>query len=557
VLNQQRPPVLFASLRGYRRAWLGPDLTAAAALLVIAIPEQLATARLAGAPPVAGLYAFLAGTVLIAALGASRQLSVGADSTIAPLFGVSVGSLATVGSQHYLALLAVLAVLVGAVVLAVGLLRLGWLAEFLSAPIISGFLAGVAVIIVVHQLPDLLGLPAGTGSTLHRLGQLTGELGRTSASTVVLAVLVLAGLAVAAGLDRRIPAALVAVVLTTVAVPVLHLHGHGIATLGRLAGRAPRLELAELTWSQVAALLPVAGVVALVVVSQTAATSRAFEPPGAGPDDLDRDFVAVGAGSVLAGLIGAFPVNASPPRTGAVAGAGGRSQLAGLVSAAAVAALIPVVTLLRDLPAATLAAVLVAVGVRIFPWHRLLAIARFDRVELALAVITLLAVALVGVQQGIGVAVALAILDRARLTARPQLHVLGRIPNTTSWAPLSAGDGARQQPEVLVVLFATPLWYANAGHFKAELRAARRRADGPVRLVVLDAVGMTDVDFTGAGILAQVLADLERDGIPLALARAGQHAVDSLYRARLLPRLRGGRSWPTVEEAVTGRLAGA
>ncbi len=194
---------------------------------------------------------------------------------------------------------------------------------------------------------------------------------------------------------------------------------------------------------------------------------------------------------------------------------------------------------------------LVFIAARIFRVGELVAIARFDPFELGLAVITLLTVALVGVEQGIGVAVGLAILDRTRLSARPQLHLLGRIPGTTSWAPVSSAEHPTQLPGVLVVLFATPLWYANAEHFRAQLHAARARAIGPPKLIVLDAIGMSDVDYTGSRALREVLDELDREHIPLAVARAGEHARNSLARSGLLDRFGENRFFPSVDEAVT------
>lgn len=543
--------MLLSSLWGYRRSWLPGDLLAAVSLLVIAVPEQLATARLAGMPPVDGFYAFAAGTVLFAVFGSSRQLSVGADSTIAPLFAVAVGAIAVTGSARYTALVAVLAVLVGVAVMAVGLLRLGWIAEFLSAPIISGFMAGVAVIIVVHQLPDLLGVPSSAGSTTHRIIEVTSHLSHLSLTTLAVGLAVLAVIGGGARIDRRFPAALVAVLASTILVAVVHLDIHGVATLGSVAHQGPHLGLTELSWSTLRSLAPIAAVVALVVISQTAATTRAFADRGGYPVDLNRDFLGVGAGSVAAGIIGAFPVDASPPRTAAAATAGGRSQAAGLAAVAVIIGLIPALGSLRDLPQATLAAVLIIVGARIFPVRDLRNIFRFDRVEFALALITLLAVALIGVQEGIGVAVGLAILDRTRLTSKPQLHVLGRIPATTSWAPLSGAENAQQVPGVLVVLFATPLWYANAAHFRAEITAARSRAVGALSLIVLDAVGMSDIDYTGAGALSEVLDGLDHDHIHFALARAGTHTRASLQRSGLLDRIGAQDLYLTVDEAVT------
>jgi MFS superfamily sulfate permease-like transporter len=546
--------VLFSSLAGYRRSWLPLDLLAAATLLVIALPEQLATSRLAGMPPITGFYAFVAGSVLFAVLGSSRQLSVGADSTIAPLFAVAVGTLAATGSGRYVALVGILAVTVGVFVALVGVLRLGWIAEFLSAPIISGFLGGVAVIIVVHQLPDLLGVAVARGSMPHELAGVVHHLDQVNGWTTGIGLAVIAVVVVAERVDRRVPGALLALIATTVLAHVAHLNAHGVAELGPFAHGAPQLGLHQLSWSALRSVVPVAWVVALVVVSQTAATTRAFADRGGYETDINRDFLGVGAGSVAAGLVGAFPVNASPPRTAAVAAASGRSQLAGLVAAAAIVLVVPAASVLRDVPTATLAGVLVFVAVRIFPLRDLIAIARFDRVEFGLAVVTLLTVALLGVQQGIAVAVGLAILDRTRLSARPQVHVLGRIPGTTSWAPLSGPEPAEQRPGVLVVLFATPLWYANSAHFRAELQNARRRARGPVSLIVLDAVGMSDLDFTGVRTLRAVLDELDHDGIRFVIASAGEHLRTSLLKSGLLDRIGAEHLYATVDLAVTCAL---
>jgi high affinity sulfate transporter 1 len=539
--------VIFSSLRGYRSSWLSGDLLAAITLLVIAIPEQLATSRLAGMPPITGLYVFIAGSVLFALLGANSRMSVGADSTISPLFAAGIAALAATGSARYVSLVGVLAVLVGVFVALVGLLRLGWIAEFLSEPITSGFLAGIAVIIVVHQLPDLFGLSGSSGDTLHRVAHVITNLHHTNGWSLGIGAGVLVLVLVAESIDRRLPAALVGMVGSTILVASLDLTRHGVPVLGRFAQGAPHLGLHSITWSEFSSIVPIAGVVALVVVSQTAATTRAFSDERV---DVNRDFVGVGAGSIAAGLIGAFPANASPPRTAAVESAGGRTQAAGLLAAAGVAVLIPAASVLRDLPLATLAAVLMYVATRIVRIRELVAIARYDRIEFGLALITLFTVAIVGVQQGIAVAVGLAILSRTRVSARPQLHVLGRIPSTTSWAPLSGTDHAAQLPGVLVVLFATPLWYANAEHFRVEVKAAMARALGPLHVVVLDTIGMSDIDFTGSRALRRVLDDLDSEGIAFGLARTGTHVREGLRRSGLLQRIGSDHLYGSVDEAV-------
>lgn len=549
-----RQRMVLSSLVGYQRSLGVPDLIAAITLLVIAVPEQLATSRLAGMPPITGFYAFIAGSVLFAFLGSNPQMSVGADSTIAPLFAVGIAHLAPADSSHYIALIGLLAVTVGAIVMLVGLLRLGWIAEFLSAPIITGFMAGVAIIIVVHQLPDLFGLSSVSGTNIHRVITVIRHLPDTNGWTLGIGVVVFAIVVIAQRLSRKLPGALVGLVASTVLVSALALKSHGVAVLGAVAHGAPRFGLHGLSWSSFGSVLPIAAVVALVVISQSAATSRSFADQGHYDVDVGRDFIGVGAGSVLAGLVGAFPVNASPARTAAVASAGGKTQAVSLGAAVGLVVLIPAAGLLKDVPLATLSAVLIYVATRIFHGHDLVAIAKFDLLEFGLALTTLLIVALVGVEQGIGVAVALAVVDRTRLSARPRIRRLGKLAGTTSWVPVETDRTAEENPEVLVLLFATSIWYANAVHFHDEMRQALASAKPAPHLVVLDAAGMNDVDFTGVRVLREVLSELDAQKIAFAMARVGEHVRASLSKGGLDDKITDANIYPSADAAVSAFL---
>jgi high affinity sulfate transporter 1 len=549
-------PAVFTSLHGYHRAWATADLVAGITLLVIAVPEQLATSRLAGMPPITGFYAFVAGTVLFALFGSNPQMSVGADSTIAPLFAVGVAGLAATGSSRYIELVAILAVMVGVIVMLVSVLRLGWIAEFLSTPIVTGFLAGVAVIIIAHQLPDFLGLPPTTGSNQHRIAYSLSHLGSANGWTVAIGVGVLVIMVVCQRIDRRIPGALLALVGSVALVNALDLQAHGVAVLGTIHTGAPHFGLTGLSWTTLDNLAVLAAVVALVVIIQTAATTRAFAEQEGYDVDAGRDFLGVGAGSVVSGLVGSFPVDASPPRTGAVATAGGHTQAGPLGAAMVVLLLIPVAGVLKDVPLATLAAILIFIAVHLFRLGDLIAIARFSRLEFALAAVTMLAVVFIGVEQGVGVAVGLAILDRIRISSRPQLHVLGRIPGTTSWQRRTLDPSAQTMPGVVAAIFATPIWYANALRFRDEVATVLRQAEGPVRVFVLDTLGMSDIDFTGTRALRQVLTLCEHDGIAFGIARAGVHLHDSLRRSGLAERIGEDHFFPTVDAAVSALAPG-
>ncbi len=550
-----RLPTLLSSIQGYRRQWLGPDLLAGLTLLAIAVPEQLATSRLAGMPPITGLYTFIAGTVAFALLGSAPQLSVGADSTIAPLFAAGIAHIAPTASPHYLALVSLLAVTVGILVTVVGLLKLGWIADFLSAPIITGFLAGVSVIIVVHQLTDLLALPAVSGTTVHRVGDVVRHLGQANGWALAIGVAVFATVMAAERIDRKLPGALVGLVGSTLVVAAAGLRAHGVPVLGTVAHGTPHVGLSDLSLTSLGQVLPIAGVVALVVLSQTAATTRAFADQGDYAIDVNRDFVGVGAGSILAGLGGAFATNASPARTGAVASAGGRTQLAGLAAVVGVVLVVPAAGLLTDVPLATLAAILIFVATRLFHVGQLASVFRFDRWEFTLAIVTLLTVAFVGVEQGIGAAVGLAILDRTRRSARPRSYVLGKIPGTTSWEPLGHPHQPVPVPGVVVVMWLAPVYYANAAVFRTEIRKALAQAPSPPSVLVIDADAITDIDYTGTRTLRALIDELGRSHIDVAVARAVGGAPQNLARSGLLDLIRN-RIFATVDEAVTALCPG-
>src|SRR5271166_3886976 len=319
------PGWLFSSLRGYRIGWLPGDLVAGLMLSAIAIPGQLATARLAGMPPQTGLYAFAAGSLAFAAFGGNRFMSVAADSTIAPIFAGGLASIAVAGSANYAEMATLLALMVGIVLVAVGVLRAGWLATLLSIPVTTGFLAGISVHIIVGELPTLLGISAGQGHLLVRLVHILGRVTDANPYTLALGAGVLIVTVVTARISSRVPGALIGLVGAGVAVALFHLDDRGVSVLGVLSVRLPSLALPALPGIQeLGRLVPLALVVAMVCIMQTAAVASTFPSDEGKPDDVSRDFAGVGAGSILAGLIGAFAVDSSPPSSAIVRESGGR-----------------------------------------------------------------------------------------------------------------------------------------------------------------------------------------------------------------------------------------
>ena len=540
------------TLRGYRRAWLGADALAALTLVAVALPSQMATARLAGLPAVVALYAFLSGSLLYAALGTKPHLSVGADSTIAPVLATAATAVAAAGSAGYAATMAFMALVVGALLIVVGLLRLGWISDFLSTPVVTGVLAGIAVEIVVRQLPVILGVKGGGTTTLGRLGALSGQIGRTNGWCVGIALGVLALVIVAQRIDHRLPGALVGLVLSIIAVDALGLASHhGVAVIGAVHGGLPHIGLPSAPWSHLRLLVAPVLTVAFVCIAQTAATVREAGADVAAPDDFNRDLIGVGAGSLAAGLMGAFAVDASPPNTAIVSASGSRSQLTNVMAALVVLLVVLVATgPIRQLPEATLGATLVFIATKLFRAGQLRTVLRFDRLEFALAVSTLVVVAFVGIEQGVALAMVLSLADRTRRTARPQDTVLGREPGTDHWIPVDIGHTTEEVPGIVVYLMYAPLWYGNADYFRNRARQLVSAAPSPVHAMVLDAVAISDIDYTGLRALGDLVAELRRQGVTLAIARSSHLVHHDLKHGALLEQLGPGHLFTSVEAAV-------
>lgn len=537
------------ALSGWRPGDLNGDLAAGLTLAAIAIPEQMATARLGGFAPEIGFFAFVAGSLAFALFGANRHLSSGADSTITPLFAGGLALIAVAGSAHYLALAAMLALMVGLLVGLSGIFRLGWIADLLSVPVTTGFLAGIAVHIIVSQLPGLLGLPAESGETLRRVGEIAANLHLTNPWSLTLGLGVFATVFVAERISARIPGALIGMVLATLAVAVFGLKARGVEVLGALPNGLPQAGLPTASLSDAQALLPLALLIAIVVMVQTAATSRSFV--GEAPD-INRDFVGVGAGSILSGLFGAFAVNASPPRTAIVAQSGGRSQVSGLIAGAIVLALGAFGGgLLADVPQAALAGVLLFVAQHILRWKVFASVYRQAPVEFALILITMTAIVVLPIETGVAVGIGLSLLHGLWSATRTQAIELEQVPGTSVWWPPGTPSAGEQLSGVLVVAFQAPLSFVNADSFKrgvCDLIDARAEN---IKLVVLEASNIAEIDYTAAQALIDTIAHCRKAGAIFAIARLESlRAQAALARFGIADLVGSHRIFHSVDAAI-------
>lgn len=545
---------LFRSLASYRASDLPGDLIAGLTLAAIAIPEQMATARLGGFSPQIGFFAFIAGSLGFAALGSNRFLSCGADSTITPIFAGGLVLMAASGSPDYQAHAMALALLVGAILVIGSLFRLGWIANLLSTPVTTGFLAGISVHILVSQMPGVLGLATPSGPMLDRIAVLARHLGEANLFTVCIGFGVLAIVAGSEAVSAKIPGALIGLIAATAAVIWAGLERKGVNVVGTVPGTLPTPSLPDISPEQWARLLPLSFLIAIVVMVQTAATTRSFPSDPEKPADVDRDFLGAGAGSVLAGLFGAFPVNASPPRTGIVSETGGRSQLSGLFAAGIVLALLAFgATLLQHVPNAALGGVLLFVALRIIRVKQIVAIYRQSLGEFFLVVATAAAIIVLPIEQGVAVGIALSLLHGIWSTTRARLIQFDRVPETTIWWPANPNLPGERDSDIAVVGLQAPLSFLNAQNFRADVLDVVKRAK-PL-LLVLEASGIIEIDFTAAQILLDLIRQCRDEGVTVAMARLeSTRAQDAFARFNLYDILPKDHIFHSVDEAVR-RLA--
>jgi len=503
---------------GLTRANFPGQFLAGITLLAIAIPEQLATSQLAGVPAFTAMIAFITASLVFFVIGSNPIVSVGADSTIAPLFAVALLRLAPASSAQYMELVAATAVVAGIIVMGIGLLKLGWLADFLSLPIVAGFMAGIGVIIITHQLPRVLGVPSGGESFISRLQWISHQFGHVSTWSIIIAVGTLVVMVVGEKINAKLPWALAAVLAATILTAVGSLASHGVEQLGTVNAGLPTWRLHWLSGSQWGIACTTALTLVVVILSQSAATCRTTADDLGIADNISRDFVGIGLANVACGLVGAFPVNSSPARTTVTKLAGGRTKLVLLVAGIGALVLSPFAKYVHMIPLAALAGVLLFVGgrlVKVAQFRKILAASRW---EFALALISALGVIFIGVEQGLGIAVGLAILDQTWRSARPRMVELGRRTGTTSWEP-EEEEGVERVDHILALLFGEELFFANAGIFRREMHDVLAKVP-ETQHVIVDAVAIADIDYTGMIALGQVVADLREDKISFSFSRA-------------------------------------
>lgn len=541
-------------LRGYQRDWIARDLFAGLVLTAILVPVGMGYAGAAGLPPIYGLYATIVPLLAYAVFGPSRILVLGPDSALAAFIAAAVLPHSGGDPARAVALAGMLAILTGIFCMVGGLARFGFITDLLSKPVRYGYLNGIALTVLVGQMPKLLGFPRSGDDLLKELAGLARGLrdGRANGTTCLVGFSCLAAILLVKRLWPKVPGALVAVVGATLATGLLHLATTaGVAVVGALPRGLPVFQVPPVSFDDVRALVPNALAIALVAFADMSVLSRTFALRGGYEVDPDQELIALGAANVATGFFQGFSVTSSSSRTPVAEAAGAKTQLTGVVGAAAIGLLLVLAPrLLADLPQAALGAVVIAACLSLVEVSGVRRLWALRPAEFVLSVVCFLGVALLGVIQGIFIAVALGLLAFVWRAWRPYDAVLGRIDGVKGYHDVSRHPEARQVPGLVLLRWDAPLFFANAEAFHERVLRAVAEAPTPTRWVVVAAEPVTDVDITAADELAELDEKLEAAGIEIAFAEMKGPVKDRLKSYGLFTKLGTHNFFPTLGQAV-------
>jgi sulfate permease, SulP family len=549
-------PARFRLLRGIfpiRRATAWRDAAAGLSLASMDIPQVLGYARIAGMPAVTGLYTVLLPLIAFAFFGASRHLVVAADSATATILASRVSTMAPAGSAAYVSLAGVVALMTAAMLLIARLFKLGFLADFLSRTVLVGFLAGVGVQVSIAMSGDMLGItvPIPSSRSVAQLAYVIGHIADTQPQTFGLAALTVFVILAAKRWLPRIPVPFLLVTGSIMASKIFDFASHGIAILGPVKGGLPSLQLPDVSWQQCLDLVPVAGSCFAVIIAQSAAAARAYAQKYQEELDTNADILGLAAANAMAAVSGTFVVNGSLTQTAMADSAGARSQIGQLVFAATVVILLLFFSpFLRYLPHCVLASLVLVIALGLINLDELKVIRKESPGEFSLVLVTTAAVVLVGVEHGILLAMALSLVRHVQHSYRPHTTVLQAAPPVEHWQAMPTRAGAMTAPGLIVYRFGADLFFANDHFFTEEVNTLINEAPEPVRWFVIDAAAVTDLDYSAARTVNELIQGLHQRDIGVIFGRVNRFLRADMDRHGMTRIVGEPNIYDTLHEAL-------
>ncbi len=537
--------------RTYEKGWVRADLVAGIVLAAILVPQGMAYAELAGLPAVTGLYTTIACLAGYAVFGPSRVLVLGPDSSVSPLIFAAITPLLVTGDPGSAVVLAgMLALLVGLIEIGLGICRLGFVADLLSSEVQVGYMNGLAVTIVVSQLPKLFGFSTDADGFFDELRAFFDNLDKTQTEALLVGLGALLVLLVLPRITRKVPAVLVAVAGATIISAAFDLAAKGVSTVGSLPSGLPTPSLPWTSFSDVGPLLLAAIGIVLVSLTDTIATASSFAARRGDELQPDQEMIGIGAANIAAGFFQGFAVSTSGSRTAVAEQSGAKSQAAGLVGAGILVVLLLFFnSLLADLPQSALAAVVITAALSLVNLHAVRRYARVRPSSVVLSLVASLGVIAFGVLQGIVIAIFLAVLLFFRRNWWPHGAVLGHADGTEGWHSIDELDGATEVPGVLAYRWEAPLFFANAGAFRQQIRRLVKEREP--RWVVIQCEAITDIDVTAAEMLEQLDEELNAAGRHMAFVELRGRLQDLVRRHGLFETLDHDHFYPSIDTAIS------
>ncbi len=535
----------------YETTWWRPDILAAMSLWAILVPQSLAYAKLAGVPAVYGLYTAFAAMIGYAIFGTSRVLNQGPESAVAIVTAATLLPLVGGDGERYILLASVLALLVGLWAIVGGILKLGFITRFISRPILLGYIVGSAWLIVISQLPAMLGVTIGEDGYYSAIGEIVRNLDRVNLWTVLLGVALMALIYASKKFVPQLPAYLIAAVVGTIVVLVFNLDDLGVTLIGTIESGVPLPKIPFVPIPDVVSLiLPAAGIT-LLAYADSVVTAESLARPNGYEIDADQEFLGLGAASIASGLFQGFPVNGSQTRSVVLDDSGARTQMSGLVSAGLVIITLLVLTPAFELlPNVALAAIVMVAGIGLFDVKEMKTLWRIQRADFILMVLAALAVIVIGMLPGILIAVVLSLLDVARRSTSPHTAVLVQVPGTDTFRDADNVAGAEAVPGLLIYRFDAPLFFANVSVMTDQISELVEEAIPPIEWVLIDAESIHDIDTTALQGLEELLQDLSDAGVTVAFARLRQAVRQVLEAADLLEVIGEANIYLEVDDGV-------
>jgi sulfate permease, SulP family len=538
-------------IRGYNRGWLKTDATAAITVFAILVPSALAYGELAGFEPVVGLYAAMAAMAAYAFFGSSKQVIIGPEATTAILVATIVTPMAGGDVARYAALAAALSILIGFICILGGHFKIGFVADFLSKPILTGYITGTALIVIASQLGKLFGISLENDDFFAKIFELITRLGETDLPTLVLGLITILALIALRRFAPKVPGPLVAVIGAIVISTIFQLAELGIAVVGEIPSGLPMPQIPQVSLADLRTLLPAALAMAVLIFSDEVLTARVFARKNHYEIDTNQELIALGATNVSSGLFQSFVTAASSSRTVVNDNSGGKSQMVGIISAGLVVVFLLFFTsILQNLPTVVLGAIIIVASSSLIDIQEFRSLNLVRHSEFYLSLLTLFGVLVIGIVAGIALAVGFSLLDFIHRTYRPHSSVLGTTDGVDGYHGIAPGGVNQIMPGLIVYGFDAPLFFANAPYLMAQIRDLVSTADQPVRCLLLDAEAIPDIDTTAADTLKEIHQELSLKGITLAIARANEPLRKTMRLTGLEDLIGAENFYPSVRTGV-------